>query len=76
MFSDPLKETKGFKYQTTLKVILKKCKSNGEIESRPVYFNLTTKTVLNQIFRLEIAFQGILYGFDNWVNEDLAGLLN
>ena len=76
LFSDPLKETKGFKYQTTLKVMLKKYKPNGEIESRPVYFNLTTKTVLNQIFRLEIAFQGILYGFDNWVNEGLAGLLN
>ena len=32
MFSDLLNETKGFKYQMTLKVLLKKYKSNGEIE--------------------------------------------
>ena len=30
MFSDILNETKGFNYQMTLKVLLKKCKSNGE----------------------------------------------
>ena len=31
MFSDLLNETKGFKYQITLKVMLKKYKPNGEI---------------------------------------------
>ena len=34
LFSDLLNGTKGFKYQITLKVILKKYKSNGEIEFR------------------------------------------
>ena len=44
MFSDPWNETKGFKYQITLKVTLKKYKPNGEIEFRPGYLNSTTKT--------------------------------
>ena len=35
-FSDLLNEAKGFKYQITLKVLLEKCKPNGEIEFRPV----------------------------------------
>ena len=39
MLSDLLNETKGFKYQITLKVTLKKYKPNKEIEFRPVYFN-------------------------------------
>ena len=69
LFSDLLNETKGFKYQTTLKVMLKKYKPNGEIESRPVYFNSTTKTVINNKFILENTFQETLYRFDNWINE-------
>ena len=32
LFSDLLNETKGFKYQITLKVMLKKYKPNGQIE--------------------------------------------
>ena len=47
LLSDILNETKGFIYLITLKVMLKKCKPNAEIEFRPVYFNLTTKTVIN-----------------------------
>ena len=69
MFSDLLNETKGFKYQITLKVMLKKYKPNGEIEFRPVYFNSATKTVINRKFGLENYFQKILYLIDNWINE-------
>ena len=47
LFSDLLNETKGFMYQITVKVLLKKYKSNGEIEFAPVYFNSVTKTVIN-----------------------------
>ena len=43
LFSDLLNETKGFKYQITEKVLLKKYKPNGEIELAPVYFNSTIK---------------------------------
>ena len=35
-FSDLLNETKGFKYQITVKVLLKKYKPNKEIEFTPV----------------------------------------
>ena len=56
LFNDLLNETKGFKYQITVKVLLKKYKHNGEIEFAPVYFNSFTKTVINQRFRLENFF--------------------
>ena len=65
LFSDLINETKGFKYQLTLKVLLKKYKPDGEIEFRPVYFNSTTKTVINHRFRLENSFQEILHLIDN-----------
>ena len=67
LLSDLLNETKRFKYQITLKVML--YKPNGEIEFRPVYFNSTTKTVINHKFSLENTFQEILYRTNNWINE-------
>ena len=69
MFSDLLNETKDFKYQITLKVMLKKYKPNIEIEFRPTYFNSTSKKVINHKFSLENAFQEILYRIQNWINE-------
>ena len=69
LFSDLLNETKGFKYQITLKVIFKKYKPNREIEFAPVYFNSVTRTVINHKFNLENAFQEILYLIDNWINK-------
>ena len=47
-----LNETKGFKYQITVKFLLKKCKLNREIEFAPVYFTSETKTVINHSVRL------------------------
>ena len=69
MFSDLLNETKGFKYQITVKVLLKKYKLNGEIEFAPVYFNSVTKTLINHRFKLENYFQEISYMSDIWINE-------
>ena len=69
LFNDLLNETKGFKYQITVKVLLKKYKHNGEIEFAPVYFNSFTKTVINHRFRLENSFQEMLYTIDVWVNN-------
>ena len=57
LFSDLLNETKGFKYQITVKVLLKEYKLNGEIEFDPVYFNSVTKAVINYRFLLENSFQ-------------------
>ena len=49
--------------------MLKKYKSIGEIEFRAVYFNSTTKTVINHKFSPENAFQKFLCRTDNWINE-------
>ena len=68
-FNDLLNETKGFKFQITVKVLLKKYKRNEEIEFTPVYFNWTTKTIINNRFKLEHAFQEILYRIAAWINK-------
>ena len=68
LFNDLLVETKGFKYQITLRVTLKKCKPNGEIEFTSVYFNSTTKTVINHKLSFDKSFQEIMYRIDNWIN--------
>ena len=67
LFSDLLNETKGFKYQITVKVLLKKYKLNEEIEFAPVYFNSFTKTIINQRFKLENYFQEILCMINIWI---------
>ena len=69
LFSDLLNETKGFKYQITVKVFLRKYKFHGEIEFAPVYFNSVTKTVINHRLKVENSFQEILYMIDAWINE-------
>ena len=55
LLHDLLDETKGFKYQITIKILLKKYK-DIEIEFSPVYFNSTTKTVVNHKFDLDKSF--------------------
>ena len=62
LFKDLLNEIKGFKYQITLAVLLSEMKTDGSIEYSPVYFNSTTKTVVNSDeFGLNQSFQEILY---------------
>ena len=55
LFSDLWYETKGFRYQITVKVMLKKYKPNGEIEFRPAL--LIQNIVINHKFSVENAFQ-------------------
>ena len=69
LFSNLINEIKGFKYQTTVKVLLKKYKPNGEIEFTPVYFNSSTKLVINHKYELNKSFQEILYRIDAWINK-------
>ena len=57
LLNNLLNEAKGFKYQITVKVFLKKCKHNGEVEFAPVHFNSFTETVINHRIRLESSFQ-------------------
>ena len=47
----------------------KKYKQKGEIEFTPVYFNSTTKRVINHKLDLDKPFQEILYRIDNRINE-------
>ena len=49
--------------------ILSKHKENGDIEFSPVYFNSTTKTVINVKYNLDKSFQEVFYRIDNWINE-------
>ena len=69
LFSDLLNKRKGFKYQITVQILLKKYKPNKEIEFAPVYFNSVTKLVINHRFKLEKSFQEILYMIDSWINN-------
>ena len=39
------------------------------IEYLPVYFNSTSKTVINSKFNLNQSFQEILYKINNWINQ-------
>ena len=64
MLNDLLNQTKGFKYQIVVTVLLNRYKFNGEIEFVPVYFNSLTKTVINHRFTLENYCQEILYMID------------
>ena len=70
LFKDLLNNFKGFKYQITVKLLLRKQKENWGIELPPVYFNCATKTVINYKYILDKSFQEILYGIDNWINEE------
>ena len=75
IFSNSINEMKGFKYQITVKVLLKKYKLNGEIEFAPVYFNSSTKLVINHRYELNKSFQEILYRIDAWINKGSAWIV-
>ena len=75
LFKDLLIEFKGFKYQIALAVLISKIKTNGEIEYSPVYFNSLTKTVINNNYKLDHAFQEIIYKLEIGLVMDLVGLL-
>ena len=54
-----------------MNILLKKHQERGGIEFGTVYFNSTTKTVINSDkYDPDKFFQEILYGIDNWINEE------
>ena len=55
--------------------MLSKIKTDGSIEYSSVYFNSTTKTVINSEFNLNKSFQEILHRIDNWINEGSGGIV-
>ena len=68
MLNDLLDKTKGFKYQITVKILLKKHKGI-EIEFSPVYFNSTTTTVIKSQFVLDKSSKETLFRIENWIKE-------
>ena len=69
LFTDLLNKTKGFRYQITVNVLLKKYKANREIEFAPFFFNSSTKTVINRRYKLDKSFQEISYRIGAWINR-------
>ena len=69
LFKDLLYEIKGFKCQITMKILLRKHNENENIELAPVYFNSTTKTIINSKYMLNKSFQEILYRIDSWIKR-------
>ena len=68
LFKDLSAELKGFKYQTTLAILLSKLNS-GSIQYSPAYFNSLTKTVIGDKFKLEQCFNEIIYRLENWISH-------
>ena len=76
LLKDLLDKTKIFKYQITLKVLLRKHKQNRDLKFAPVYFNSTTKTIIgSNKYVLDKSFEHILYSIDNWINERSGWLI-
>ena len=75
LFKKLLLEMKGFKYQITMYITLKKNKVDGNVEHAKVYFNSITKTVINNDFEhlIDKSFEEILFRVDNWINEGSGG---
>ena len=69
MFKNLLNELKGFKYQITLAVLLSKVRNNNETEYSPVYFNSLAKTLIIEDYKIDKAFQEIIYRLDNWISH-------
>ena len=67
LFRNLINEIKVFKYQITVKVLLKNYKPNGEIEFAPIYFNSITKLIINHRYKLNKFFQEILYRIHAWI---------
>ena len=71
LFGELLGEMKGFKYQITLFITLKKNKLDGTVEYAAVYLNSFVKTVINYDFddSIDKSISEILFRLDNWINE-------
>ena len=63
LFTDLLRERKGFKYFLTARVTLKKHQGNNFIINRP-YFNSKIKTVINDRYFIEDSFQELINKID------------
>ena len=68
LFTDLLRERRGFKYFLTARVTLKKRQSNNFIINRP-YFNSKIKTVINNRYFIKDSFEEQINKIDQWTSE-------
>ena len=68
LFTDLLREKRGFKYFITARVTLKKRQGNNFIIKRP-YFNSKIKTVINDRYFTEDSFEELINRIDQWTSE-------
>ena len=71
LFKVLLREMKGFEYQFTINIKLRKQKINGDVEYANVYFNSIAKIVINYGFErlIDKSFEEILDRINNWINK-------
>ena len=75
LFTDLLRERRGFKYFLTARVTLKKRQGNNFIINRP-YFNSTIKTVINDRYFIEKSFEEIINRIDHWISEGSGWIID
>ena len=67
LFSNLLREKKGFEYVLSTKIILKKCINDNEHTYSTVYYNSIVKTVINRRYHLNKSFEKMLNLLDTWI---------
>ena len=72
LYSNLLREKRGFKYLLSTEIILKKHDNENKHKYSTAYFNSQVKTVINRRYHLNDSFQEILNLLDIWINESSA----
>ena len=75
LFTDLLREKRGFKYFITARVTLKKCQGNNFIIKRP-YFNSKIKTVINDRYFTEDSFEELINRIDQVTSEGSGWIID
>ena len=69
LLDELLREKRGFKYNISVKITLKKRINDNEFDSKTLYVNSLVQTVINQRYYLNDSFEEILNLLDIWINE-------
>ena len=75
LFTDLLREKRGFKYFATARVTLKNCVNNGFDIRRP-HFHSTIKTVINDRYFIENSFEETINRTDQWTSEGSGWIID
>ena len=75
LFTDLLREKRGFKYFATARVTLKNCVNNGFDIRRP-HFHSTIKTIINDRYFIENSFEETINRTDQWTSEGSGWIID